>query len=91
MTVTLHEKPAATSKSQFVKSSGFMVSLGRGGGGKSGGSSSAWTRRRVNWVSSCYLPALLARLQPLASLSFMAAQEKPGVEIRQMGRRPIGM
>lgn len=71
MTLTLHEKPAGTSKSQFVKLLSFMVSLGRGGGGKGGGRSSAWTRRRVNWVSSCCLPALLARLQPVTSLSFV--------------------
>lgn len=72
----------------------FMESLGSGGGGggeTGGGSGNGWARRRVSCVDSCHVPALLARLQPVASLSLVATQEKVGVEVYQMGRRPVGM
>lgn len=57
MTLTSHEKPAATSKSQSVMSLSFMVSLRSGGGAKSRGSG-AWTRRRASCDSTCHLPVL---------------------------------
>lgn len=72
----------------------FMESLGSGGkekeeGGKGEGDSS-WTRRRVSCARSCHFPILLARLQPVASWSLVAAPEEPGVEVYQIGRRLVG-
>lgn len=91
VTLTSNEKPATACKSQFVKLLSVTVSLGSGGGGGKSRINNTWSRRWTNSVSSCHLPALLARLQPEASLSFMAGQEKSGIEIYQIGRRPVGM
>lgn len=61
-------------------------------GRKRGGDrDSSWTRRRVSCAGSCHFPILLARLQPVASWSLVAAQEEPGVEVYQIGRRLGGM
>lgn len=43
----------------------------------------------MNGFGSCHLPALLAKVQPLASLSFVASQEEPGVEVYQRGRSSV--
>lgn len=50
----------------------------------------SWARGRVTRAGSRHFPALLAKLQPVASLSLVAAQEEPGVAVYQMGRRPVG-
>lgn len=69
----------------------LIESLGSGNEGRGGaGGDGSWARGRVTCAGSCHVPALLAKLQPVASLSLVAAQEEPGVAVYQMGRRPVG-
>ena len=82
---TSSEKPAATSRSQFLQLVSFMESLGSGGGGE-GVAVVGLGEGESLWQLTLSCPPCQA-----AASGFLIPQEDPEMKVYQMGRRPVGV